>query len=287
MNKHTILITIDLEDWFQVENFKSCIDFSMWNDLEWRFERNTHRLLDLFSLHQVTATFFILGWIAERSPKLVKEIHSRGHEIASHGYNHDLCSSLDDDSIYNDLKTSKEILEDITGTEVIGYRAPSFSISEPVIEMLKIIGYKYDSSYDSSSLNSRHGKINLNKYKKHKLAYIDEAGFKEIPMSNLKIANSIFPWSGGGYFRFWPSFIFSLGINRIMREEGGYIFYTHPWEFDPNQPRVSKISAMSKFRHYVNLNSNFKKFDTFIDTFKDNTFMTCKEYSATLDKNLI
>ena len=285
MDKRTILITIDLEDWFQVENFKKYIDFSTWDNREWRFENNTIKLLNLFDQYQIKATFFILGWIAERTPNLVTELQARGHEIASHGYNHDLCSSLDENSIYDDIKRSKETLENITGREVIGYRAPSFSISESVIRILKSLGYKYDSSYNSSSLNSRHGKIDLRSHKKHELAYIDKDGFKEIPMCNLNIGNKIFPWSGGGYFRLFPLPLFSAGIKQILRKEGAYVFYAHPWEFDPKQPIVKEASAMNKFRHYLNLNSNFQKLDKFLSTFKYNQFMTCQEYSTYLDTN--
>jgi len=278
VDKKPILLTIDLEDWFQVENFKNYIDQSDWKNLEWRFERNTHTLLDLFDQNQIKATFFVLGWNAEHVPQLIKEIYRRGHEVASHGYMHDLCSIVDEVALRNDLRKSKQILEDITGVEVKGYRAPSFSISDDVIHLLKETGYQYDSSYDCSSLNPRHGTIDLAGFMQKGIAYMDSGGFSEIPISNLQIANTTLPWGGGGYFRFWPRSLFQLGVRKILSEQEGYVFYTHPWEFDPGQPRVNQAAPLSRFRHYLNLESSLNKFTSFIKSFDGMEFLTCQKY---------
>ena len=284
MNSKTILLTIDLEDWFQVENFKQYISFSDWEKCEWRFEKNVLTLLNLFDQYRIRSTFFVLGWNAERAPALVREIQSRGHEIASHGYTHDLCPSLDADALYSDLKRSKDLLEEICGSQIKGYRAPSFSVSDEVIKLLKRAGYQYDSSYDSSGLNSRHGKIKLETYKKTGIAYRDTDGFAELPVSNLQIARTTVPWGGGGYFRLLPNPVFNAGVRKILNSNDGYMFYTHPWEFDPEQPRVKQASASNRFRHYVNLGYTESKLRRFINTFSDVEFLTCQQYLANSDR---
>jgi len=273
-----IFITVDLEDWFQVENFKAYIHHHEWDNCEKRYEKSTSLLLELFDKFKIKATFFILGWNAERSPHLVREISKRGHEIASHGYGHELCSSLDEEALYDDLKRSKEMLQDITGVEVLGYRAPSFSVDDRVISLLKKLGYRYDSSLNSLGLNSRHGKIDLQSYKKRGLAYLDEEGFAELPVSNWPFMGMNLPWGGGGYFRFWPSFLFYEGVKRILRKEEGYNFYLHPWEVDPGQPRVNDADLLFKFRHYLNLDACFNKLERFIKKFRNHHFISCADY---------
>ena len=190
----SILLTIDVEDWFQVENFKPWIPFSSWPSRELRVEKNTHRLLDLFDsvdskgsetkkscqsgksclpneMHSsfnrgqkfegVKATFFVLGWLAERLPNLVREIHARGHEVASHGYNHKLCYQQSPEDLKKDLTDSKKLLEDITGEPVLGFRAPNFSINYDALNIIESCGYLYDSSYNSFAMHGRYGKLNL------------------------------------------------------------------------------------------------------------------------------
>ncbi len=282
MGGQTILLTVDVEDWFQVENFKQTIDFSDWEGCEWRFEKGTRVLLDLFAQCKVSATFFILGWNAERAPDLVREIQDRGHEVASHGFHHDLCSNLGQDDLLSDLKRTKEVLEHICGSSVQGYRAPSFSISDNVITALKQLGYQYDSSFDSSGLNSRHGKLDLSDFRKTGFAYTDPDGFSEIPVSNLQWGNSIIPWGGGGYFRLFPASIFNWGVRNILKANNGYVFYTHPWEFDPQQPRVNKASLSNRFRHYVNLGRTEQKLHSLIKSFDQENFMSCKDYLLSL-----
>ncbi|MCP4267531.1 MAG: DUF3473 domain-containing protein [Candidatus Brocadiaceae bacterium] len=285
MKQDNILITVDLEDWFQVENFKNSIPFSEWDTKEFRFEKNTRSLLEIFEKYKIKATFFILGWNAERVPELVREIHSQGHEIASHGYNHDLCTDMTTEDIREDLQKSKDILEDITGSPVYGYRAPSFSITENTISLLKEIGYTYDSSYNNFSLNHRHGTFDLSQYVKKSFAYKDSDGFWELPVSNLAIGNRTFPWGGGGYFRLLNRTLFRIGVQKILKKESRYMLYMHPWEIDPGQPRVSDAGFFFRFRHYFNLGKCRSKLNSFLGAFQDCRFLTCSQYLGFIENS--
>jgi polysaccharide deacetylase family protein (PEP-CTERM system associated) len=287
---YTILLTFDVEDWFQVQNFKQCIPFSSWPACELRVEKNVHRILDLLdSINtpnasrlapngSIKGTFFILGWIAERIPNLVREIQSRGHEIASHGYGHELCCKQSSDELRVDLVKSKELLEDIAGTPVYGYRAPSFSISDHVLELIRDAGYLYDSSFNSFGLNKRYGKINLNGNGGKGILYRISETFYEIPISNIKIGGKVLPWGGGGYFRLIPSKLFKHGVQSILKKHGAYLFYMHPWEIDKEQPRVSKVSGSLRFRHYVNLDKTYSKLSNHLNSFKNYRFSTCFQF---------
>jgi polysaccharide deacetylase family protein (PEP-CTERM system associated) len=323
------LFTVDVEDWFQVENFKSSIVFDSWNEQEFRVERNTHRILDLLdafgnskstnlqpvifpsgtnqtnftgptnqptnktnetnpphsTVPPVRATFFMLGWIARKLPGLVKAICSRGHEVASHGINHHLCTDETSDALQNDLSDSKKLLEDIIGRPVCGYRAPSFSINDDILKIIEDAGYLYDSSYNSFDKHGRYGRLAIDGFKKSGIACQVSDTFYELPVSNLIIQNSTFkinnwilPWGGGGYFRLLPYAIFKQGIQRILKKDSAYNFYMHPWEVDPDQPRVNKAPALLKFRHYVNLRSTEKKISKMLVDFSDCRFVTCREY---------
>ena len=282
--KPAILLTIDVEEWFQVENFKSYIDFSTWNSLEPRVEKNTHLILDLLDTFyfKPRATFFILGWIAERLPALVRQIRDRGHEVASHGDNHHLCTDLNKNQLTRDLLTSKKRLEDITGQAVYGYRAPSFAVNDQILEKIKQAGYLYDSSYNSFSAHGRYGSIDLSKSIKRGGSYQLAPRFFEQPISNLLLGRTPFPLGGGGYFRLYPTSIFKQGIARVLKKNNAFVFYAHPWEFDPNQPRVHQASRGFKFRHYINLNRTESKLKRMICAFSDAYFLTCKNYLDTL-----
>ena len=209
----SILITIDVEDWFQVENFKQYIPFSSWPQKELRVEKNVHRLLDLFdsrnpqpatrnmepgyemsavsnkesSPKKLKATFFILGWIAERLPNLVCEIQARGHEVASHGFSHNLCNEEPKDRLKQDLLDSKKLLEDIISAPVLGYRAPSFSISDNTLKLIEECGYLYDSSYNSFAMHGRYGQISFNGSYRKGIAHRITKNFFELPISNLTL----------------------------------------------------------------------------------------------------
>lgn len=306
----TILLTFDVEDWFQVENLKKCIPFSSWPDCELRVEKNVHKILDLldsiqhnpitpfslpFTAHgkdspyslcswpegTLRATFFVLGWLAKRLPHLVREIKKRGHEIASHGYSHELCYEVSYEEVKKDLEESKKILEDIIGDAVYGYRAPNFSINQQILWAIEEAGYLYDSSYNSYRLNKRYGRLTRNQGDKG-LPYKISDRFYEIPVSNLKIGRQVFHWSGGGYFRLIPPSIFVQGVKRILGRQGIYIFYTHSWEIDPDQPKMRGIPAFLRFRHYVNLNKTLMRLHYLLNAFKGCSFLTCREYLQTL-----
>lgn len=321
----SILITIDVEDWFQVENFKGYIPFSTWAEKELRVEQNTRRLLDLFdsiktrgprsesgnhksgniiknpksideNLQQTTkkekiksvrATFFVLGWVAERLPHLVREIHSRGHEVASHGYNHALCYGCGHDELRKDLSNSKKLLEDIICAPIHGYRAPSFSITDETLKIIEECGYLYDSSYNSFYMNGRYGRLDVREYQRRGISLKLSNTFYELPISNLQfsifnlkssIFNPVFPWGGGGYFRLIPWWIFKKGIESILEKDGAYLFYIHPWEIDPCQPRVREASKSFQFRHYLNLKDAYLKLLKLLTAFQHLDFITCKEY---------
>ncbi len=282
-----LLLTVDVEDWFQVENFKKLIPFSSWGACESRIEENTKRLLDLLDSFgpgrktgegKVRATFFILGWLAQRFPELIREIRSRGHEIASHGFLHNLCNLQTLPELREDLQASKKLLEDITGVEVKGYRAPSFSINDDVLHVVEECGYDYDSSYNSFALHGRYGSVRPSQNGKQGVAIRLSPGFFELPISNLQFGRVVIPWGGGGYFRLIPSPLFQTGVRSKMRKEGAYLFYVHPWEIDLGQPRVEEAPGFFRFRHYHNLARTEEKLKKFITAFRNCRFLTCGQY---------
>ncbi len=306
-----ILLTIDVEDWFQVENFKKWIPFSSWQSYELRVEKNTHRLLDLLDSIKLSsttnsinptnspkATFFVLGWIAERLPHLVREIHSRGHEVASHGLSHNLCKEASPKDLETDLIVSKELLEDIIGDRVYGYRAPSFSINDDILRVIQDCGYSYDSSYNSFGTHGRYGHLDLSQNvtrgiafpisssqqqatsNQHQSSIVNRQSsiFFELPISNMKIGNRVLPWGGGAYFRLIPSPLFKIGVEFMLKQENAYLFYLHPWEIDYDQPRVNDTSVFYKIRHYVNLRNTHSKLSKFIESFSHCNFITCSQY---------
>jgi len=231
-----------------------------WDRCEFRVESNTRKILDLLDKYNVKATFFVLGWIAERKPELVKEIHSRGHEIASHGYGHIINYELSREEIYEDIKKSKELLESITGDKVVGYRAPNFSVTQDVIDALTTLGFEYDSSYHPFSGNQRYGQLGTNEKGIFKM----NENLTEIPMSVWK--NKFFELSiaGGGYFRLYPYHLFRTLASSYLKKNDYMIMYFHPWEFDPEQPRVKDVKFSYSFRHYVGLETTLLKLDKFI-----------------------
>ena len=277
--QNTILLTFDVEDWFQVENFKEYIPYSSWGSKELRVEKNTNELLDLLDSFStpIQATFFILGWVAERYPDLVREIQKRGHEVASHGFDHHLCYNQSPDDLRDDLLRSKELLEDLTGSQVAGYRAPSFSITDDAIALAGEVGYLYDSSFNSYEGHGRYGSLKLPQNAELDAPiYSITPSFYEIPVSNLRFGSHIIPWGGGGYFRLLPAFLHRLGVKRILKQKKYYTFYMHPWEIDPEQPRVQEAKSFFRFRHYVNLHKTKKKLELFIESNGNNSFRQCK-----------
>jgi polysaccharide deacetylase family protein (PEP-CTERM system associated) len=244
----------------------------------------------------VRCTFFVLGWLAERLPHLIREIQSRGHEVASHGYNHELPEKMTLDNFRQDCGDSKKHLEDIIGSSVCGYRAPSFSINDYVLNSIKEAGYLYDSSYNSFALQGRYGKISLNGNPRNGIAHEISENFYELPISNLyfkintkhkpqktksrQSRSFVVPFGGGAYFRILPFYIFKHGVGKILKKQNAYVFYLHPWELDPKQQRMSQASSSRKFRHYTNLHLTEKKLRKLIDSFNNCQFITASDYLA-------
>ncbi len=275
--QNAFIITIDVEDWFQVENFKSYIPYSSWSSFDLRVERNTHKILDLLDdfAFSPRVTFFVLGWIARRTPRLLREILKRGHEVASHGVDHHLPLNQSSKDFSEDLQSSRKLLEDITGERVYGYRAPSFSINNDVLDLIQEAGYLYDSSYNSFAMHDRYGALDLSNALKQGAFYKVSNDFYELPVSNLGIGRRILPWGGGGYFRLIPLVLYKQGVRSVLKKENAFIFYSHPWEFDPDQPRVEQASAAFKFRHYIHLKKTETKLRKMIESFQDCNFTTC------------
>ena len=260
------LLSVDVEDWFQVDNLKQAITRNSWNKRISRVERNVDIILKALDDHKSNATFFILGWIAERYPNLVREIHSQGHEIACHGYNHDLVYSLSPEKFSEDAGRTKNLLEDIIGERILGYRAPNFSITDWAIDVLISLGFKYDSSLFLTVAHNRYGKLKDYRIPSNNIFKLKD-NFYQVMLSSIDLLGNKIPWAGGFYFRFIPYWIFKRGIDNILKKRGIYIFYIHPWEFDPGQPWIKNISLQYKFRHYTNLKKTELKFVSMLKDF--------------------
>lgn len=243
-------LTIDVEDYFQVSAFAPHIPRSEWPVRECRVERNVASILAMLDDHDTKATFFTLGWIAERYPGVVREIVANGHELASHGYGHERASDQTPESFYADINVAKLLLEDLSGSEVKGYRAPSFSIGEQnlwAFECLERAGYHYSSSI----YPIHHDHYGMPNAPRHAHAI---GNLLEIPATTLRFFNRNWPASGGGYFRLMPYGLSRWMIERINRVDNmPAVFYFHPWEVDVEQPRIAGISAKTRFRHYLNI----------------------------------
>jgi polysaccharide deacetylase family protein (PEP-CTERM system associated) len=242
--------TIDVEDYFQVSAFAPHIPRSEWPIRECRIERNVDNILAMLDEHGTKATFFTLGWIAERYPEVVRNIIRNGHELASHGYGHERASDQTPESFFADINVAKLILEDLSGTEVKGYRAPSFSIGEKnlwAFECLEKAGYRYSSSI----YPIRHDHYGMPDAPRHAHTI---GSLIEIPATTLRFLNRNWPASGGGYFRLMPYGLSRWMIARINRvDQIPAVFYFHPWELDVGQPRIPGIGTKTRFRHYVNI----------------------------------
>ena len=247
----TNALTIDVEDYFQVSAFAPYIERNHWDQRPCRVEQNVSRILDMLDDHHTKATFFTLGWIAERYPALVRRIVEAGHELASHGYGHQRASDLDRADFFADIDSSRKLLEDISGVRVTGYRAPSFSIGEKnlwAFDCLAEAGYQYSSSIYPIR-HDHYGMPDAPRFV-HKI----RDGLLEIPVTTASFFERNWPASGGGYFRLMPYPLSRWLLQRVNSQDGQpAIFYFHPWEIDADQPRVPGINLKTRFRHYVNL----------------------------------
>lgn len=245
-------MTCDVEDYFQVQAFEEVIARDTWNHLPSRVEANTNRVLDLFAQANIKATFFTLGWVAERFPALIRRIVAEGHELASHGMDHVRANHQDRMTFRTDVGDAKALLEDIGGIPVQGYRAASFSIGEQnlwALEVLAEIGYRYSSSIYPIK-HDLYGMPGAPRFAFHPFPGSE---FTEIPVTTVELFGKRLPCGGGGYFRLLPYAVSRAALRRINTEGGACMFYFHPWEIDPDQPRQSQAPLKSRFRHYTNL----------------------------------
>jgi len=260
-------MTVDVEDYFQVSAFESHIDRKQWDLLPHRVEVNTHRILDMFAQHQIKATFFTLGWIAERYPELIRRITADGHELASHGYQHVRVTEQTPEEFRLDLRVSRQILEDIGGQPVVGYRAASYSICTKNLWALEVLaeeGYLYSSSI----YPVKHDLYGIPDAPRYAFNPENAPGLLEVPISTLNVFGRNFPCGGGGFFRLYPYMVSKWAYQHInQQEQQAGIFYFHPWEIDPDQPRQQNLPFKSKFRHYLNLNRMQSRLDSLLQDF--------------------
>lgn len=245
-------MSVDVEDYFQVSAFRPYVSAEDWDRHPLRVERNVRQILDIFARAGVRGTFFWLGWVAERLPALVREVATAGHEIASHGYRHIRVYEQQPAEFRADIQRTKALLEDLSGQEVIGYRAASFSLTVESLWALKELGeagYRY-----SSSINPvRHDHYGMRSAPRFPFRF-DGYAIPEIPVTTLELSGLRFPCGGGGFFRLLPYWWSHWALSRVSRREGRpTVFYFHPWELDPGQPRIDGIDLRTRFRHYVNL----------------------------------
>jgi len=246
-------MTVDVEDWFQVSVLRQAIDYKDWHAQESRIVPNVNRILALFEEHNIKATFFVLGWIAEKYPDLVVSIRKHGHEIGSHGYAHQIIYEHPRKEFVEDLDKSIAILEGISGEKIIYYRAPSFSITRKTMWALEDLADR-GIQYDSSIFPIKHDIGGMPHMPRDPFYLILQNGqrLNEFPLSTLKLWGENLPVSGGGYLRLLPYWFIKTGIARNNKDGIPVILYFHPWELDPKQPRV-ELKWPSRFRHYTNL----------------------------------
>ena len=259
-------MTVDVEDWFQVQAFAGTIARADWNTLPCRVEANTERFLAMFADAGVHATFFTLGWVADRYPALIRRIVAAGHELASHGYEHRLVHEQSPGDFRLDVSRAKHVLEATGGVRVCGYRAPTFSIDTRnpwALDVLAEEGYDYSSSIYPIQ-HDLYGMPDAPRFP-HRVA---NGRLLEIPMTTVRLGARNLPCSGGGYFRLLPYRVFRAGLRRVnTQDHASGMFYTHPWEIDPAQPRVDAAPMMAKFRHYVNMGKTAGRIRRLLDDF--------------------
>ena len=259
-------LTIDVEDYFQVSAFAPYIERSAWETTPCRIERNIDRVLGLLNERGAKATFFTLGWLAQRYPRIVREISSQGHEVASHGHAHLRASEQSPAEFDSDIRDAKQLLEDTAGVAVRGYRAPSFSIGHRnlwAFDRIAAAGYRYSSSV----YPVRHDHYGMPDAPRFPFRASD--GLLEIPVTTARVFGRNFPAGGGGYFRLAPYALSRWAINRVNRvDRRPAIFYFHPWEIDPQQPRVNGVGLRTRFRHYINLNKTELRLQQLLSDFR-------------------
>jgi len=259
-------LTIDVEDYFQVSAMEPHVDRSDWDGMPCRVERNIDRLLEVLADHDSRATFFALGWVAERYPNTIRSIVAAGHELGSHGYGHERASQMTREQFFDDVHRAKSILEDLAGLAVIGYRAPSFSIGRDnqwAFDCLIEAGYLYSSSVYPIQ-HDHYGMPEAPRF-----AFRARGGLVEIPVTTMRLLGRNLPAGGGGYFRLAPYGLSRWAIRRVNEIEGqAAIFYFHPWEIDPEQPRINGVGWKTRFRHYLNLDRTEARLQRLLSDFR-------------------
>jgi len=266
MNPIRNYLTIDVEDYFQVAAFEDVVNPADWDIMEQRVVGNTEKILALLAKHETRATFFIVGWIAEKFPQLVQTIHGQGHDIACHSYWHRKVYDLSPEEFREDTRRVKSILEDIIGAPVCGYRAPSYSITRKslwALDILKELGF----TYDSSIFPVHHDIYGIPDAPR--FPYLHANGLLEYPISTFRLLHWNLPVAGGGYFRLFPYWFTRYALRAIGRKDKQpFVFYCHPWEVDPEQPRFRNAPLLSRFRHYLNLEKTSERFDRLLGDFR-------------------
>ena len=260
--------SIDVEDYFQVSALAPHFPRQIWDQQPCRVERNVDRMLGMLADSQALATFFTLGWVAERFPDMVKRIVAGGHELASHGYGHQRASDLTPAEFFDDITRAKKILEDLGGQAVIGYRAPSFSIGENNLWALDSLG-EAGYQYSSSIYPIHHDHYGMPNAPRFAFRPSDSKTLLELPATTIRLFNRNLPAAGGGYFRLLPYQMSRWSINRVNNvDKQACIFYCHPWEIDPEQPRPHGMTLKTRFRHYLNLGRTESRLRTLLKDFR-------------------
>jgi len=261
-------LTIDVEDWFQVTAFDRSIGFHAWDRCEVRVVENVRRILGLLSEQRIDATFFVLGWIAERYPDLVKSIHDAGHEVGTHGYSHRMISDLTPREFESDVRRSLRAIEEVTDSRVLGYRAPSYSIVAETSwawEVLVDLGLRYSSSV----FPINHDRYGIPWAPRHPFVLRTNGSGRlvEFPLSTVSVMGRNLPVAGGAYLRLYPYWFIRWGLGRINAEWMPAVVYFHPWEIDPGQPR-QQVGLLSRLRHYTNLDRMERKIHALFQDFR-------------------
>jgi len=266
------ILSVDLEDYFQVEAFAGVVSRSEWDQFPSRVEGSCHRLLDIFDRHAVKATFFVLGWIADRFPRLVREVHERGHDLACHSYWHRKVSSLSPSEFRADTRAACHAIEQAASVRVTGYRAPTWSVTPASLWALDILSEE-GFTYDSSIFPIQHDLYGIPGASRHPYYHTTSHGGRllEMPPATVRIARRNFPAAGGGWFRILPLQYTKWAFHRFAREGTPLVFYLHPWEIDPEQPRIA-AALKSRLRHYTNLGRTERRLEALLRSFKFQTF---------------
>jgi len=264
--------TVDVEDYFQVEGFTNAIDRNSWDGFTTRVRANTSTILDILASHGTRATFFVLGWVARKHPEIVRELAAAGHEIASHGMSHRLIYTQSPGEFRRETRDAKSLLEDQCQKPVIGYRAATYSIVRKSLWALDILceeGFQYDSSI----FPMRHDRYGIHDAEPRPHVLVAPGGGRliEFPISVLRYGVATIPVAGGGYFRLFPYWLTRWGLNQLNRRQQEFVFYVHPWEVDPEQPRIRAASALSRFRHYLNLDRCARRMRSLLEDFEFDT----------------